>query len=63
MAAIWRNDGTGRRLLAPTGFQDEKTLHDLVEQTPQILPLVGAPRLVVVGREVMLGNGLPVLLS
>jgi hypothetical protein len=57
MAAIWRNDGTGWRLLAPTGFPDEKTLHDLVEQTPQILPLAGAPRLVVVGREVLLGNG------
>jgi hypothetical protein len=57
MTAIWRNDGTEWRLLAPTGFQDEKTLHDLVEQTPQILPLAGSPRLVVAGREVLLGNG------
>jgi hypothetical protein len=57
MTAIWQNDGTGWRLLAPTGFPDEQTLHDLVEETPQILPLAGAPRLVVVGKEVALGNG------
>ena len=57
MTAIWQNDGTEWRLLAPTGFPDEQTLHDLVEETPQILPLAGAPRLVVVGKEVGLGNG------
>ncbi len=57
MTAIWQNDGTGWRLLAPTGFPDEQTLHDLVEETPQILPLAGDPRLVVVGKEVGLGNG------
>jgi hypothetical protein len=28
-----------------------------VEETPQILPLAGDPRLVVVGKEVGLGNG------
>jgi hypothetical protein len=63
MTAIWRNDGTGWRLLAPTGFPDEAALHDLVEETPQILPLAGAPRLVVVGREVLLGNGYADLLA
>lgn len=57
MTAIWQNDGTGWRLLAPTGFPDEQTLHDLVEETPQILPLAGNPRLVVVGEEVLVGNG------
>src|SRR5215207_968593 len=57
MAAIWQNDGTGWRLLAPIGFPDEQTLHDLVEETPQILPLAGDARLVVVGKEVLLGNG------
>ena len=57
MTAIWQDDGTGWRLLAPTGFPDEQTLHDLVEETPQILPLAGDPRLVVVGKEVGLGNG------
>ncbi len=41
MTAIWQNDGTGWRLLAPTGFPDEQMLHDLVEETPRILPLAG----------------------
>jgi hypothetical protein len=57
MTAIWQNDGTGWRLSAPVGFPDEQTLHDLVEETPQILPLAGDPTLVVVGKEVGLGNG------
>ena len=57
MTAIWQNDGTGWRLLSPTGFPDEQTLHNLVEETPRILPLAGDPRLVVVGKEVLLGNG------
>ena len=51
MTAIWRDDGTGCRLLAPTGFRNEQTLHDLAEETPQILPLAGDPRLVVVGKD------------
>src|SRR5215216_7741637 len=63
MAAIWQSDGTGWRLLAPTGFPDEQTLHDLVEETPQILPLAGDPRLVVIGKEVRLGNGSADLLA
>lgn len=57
MTAIWHNDGASWRLLAPTGFPDEQTLHDLVEETPQILPLAGNPSLVVVGKEVLLGKG------
>ncbi len=57
MTAIWRNDGSGWRLLAPAGFPDEAALHTLVEQAPQILPLAGTPRLVVVAREAQLGNG------
>jgi hypothetical protein len=51
MTAIWRDDGTGCRLLASTGFQNEQTLHDLVRQTPQILPLAGDLKLVVVGKD------------
>jgi hypothetical protein len=43
MTAVWQRNGTGWRLLAPTGFPDERTLHDLVEETPQILPLAGDP--------------------
>lgn len=56
MTAIWQNDGTRWRLLAPAGFPDEAALHGLVEQAPHILPLAGDPRLVVVGREVLLGG-------
>src|SRR5262245_22589812 len=55
--SIWTNDGTGWHLLATTGFPREEALHSLVEQAPQILPLAGSPRLVVLGREVLLGNG------
>jgi hypothetical protein len=54
---IWTNHGSGWQLLATTGFPDEAALHSLVEQAPQILPLAGSPRLVVLGREVLLGNG------
>jgi len=43
MTAIWQDDGTEWRLLALTGFPDEQTLHDLVEETPRILPLAGDP--------------------
>jgi hypothetical protein len=37
MTAIWQNDGTGWRLSAPIGFPEGQTLHDLVEEAPQIL--------------------------
>jgi len=57
MTAIWQNDGTGWHLLVPTSFPNEATLHDLVEQAPHLLPLAGNPSLVVLGREVQLGNG------
>lgn len=57
MTASWRNDGSGWRLLAPTGFPDEAALHALIHEAPQILPLSGTPQLAVVGREVLLGNG------
>jgi hypothetical protein len=57
MAALWRNEGSGWELAAPTGFPDERTLHKLVGAQPGILPLAGAPRLVIVGSEVALGSG------
>ena len=44
-------------LVAPAGCPDERTLQGLVEETPQIMPLAGEPRLVIVGKEVSLGNG------
>jgi RecB family exonuclease len=58
VAAIWSTDPTGGWKLLPTaGFPDEDTLHTLVEQGPQLLPLAGSPRLAIVGREVRLGSG------
>jgi len=53
--AIWISDHANWKQLQPTGFEDEKALHDLVEEAPQLLPLSGAPQLAVVGREVQLG--------
>ena len=41
----------------PSGFPSEEALHDLVEETPNLLPLAGDPTLVVLGREVALGPG------
>ncbi|MDP9364532.1 MAG: hypothetical protein M3Q10_09975 [Chloroflexota bacterium] len=63
MTAIWHNDETGWRLLAPSGFPDEHALHGLVADAPQILPLAGTPRLTVVGREVLLGGNYADLLA
>ena len=57
VTALWHNDGSGWRALAPAGFPEEAALHALVEGAPQLLPLSGSPRLVVVGREVRLGSG------
>lgn len=57
MAALWRNEGTGWELAEPAGFPDELTLHRLVAGEPQLLPLSGSPRLVVLGSEVALGGG------
>jgi hypothetical protein len=49
--------------LSPIGFPDEAALHELVERSPELLPLAGAPRLVVIGREVPLGGGYADLLA
>src|SRR5260370_4806129 len=57
MTAIWQNDGSGWHLLSPTGFTNEEKLHTLVEKAHQLLARAGSPRLIVLGREVQLGNG------
>ena len=57
MTAIWRHTDDGYRRLGPTGFPNEAELHDLISCTPELLPLAGAPDLVVLGNEVALGNG------
>lgn len=56
MSAIWHRGENGWTLLSPAGFPDEDALHSLVEDAPHLLPLAGAPRVVVVGREVLLGS-------
>lgn len=56
MTAIWHDGGDGWHALAPVGFADEASLHDLIERAPQLLPLAGSPQLVVLGREVSLGG-------
>jgi hypothetical protein len=60
---IWTNDGSEWKLLATTGFPDEQALHSLVEKAPQVLPLAGSPQLVILGREVMLGNAFADLIA
>ncbi len=57
MTAIWHNDGSGWRTLSAVGFADEATLHSLIEEAPQLLPLAGSSQLAVLGREVPLGGG------
>lgn len=57
MTAIWTNDGEKWRLTQPEGFPDEATLHRLIAETPSMLPLAGAPDLVILGEEVQLGAG------
>ena len=49
--------GEGWKLGSPHPFQDEATLHRLIEENPQLLPLAGSPRLTVLGSEVQLGTG------
>lgn len=56
MATIWQHDGAAWNLLPSSGFPDEAALHSLIEHAPQILPVSGEQRLVVVGREVQLGG-------
>ena len=57
MSGIWTEDGDSWALSPPEGFRDEATLHGLIEQTPEMLPLSGAPPLLILGREVPLGSG------
>ena len=43
MTAIWKKGDSGWAPLAPSGFPDEAALHDLVEQSPEMMPLAGSP--------------------
>lgn len=55
--ALWQNTGNRWAHLEATGFDDEKALHDLVADAPELIPLSGSPDVVVVGREVPVGSG------
>ena len=57
ISGIWTRNDEGWRLSRPEGFPDEATLHSLIEETPEMLPLAGAPPLLILGREVPLGSG------
>ena len=57
ISGIWTRNDEGWQLSRPEGFPDEATLHRLIEDTPEMLPLAGAPALLVLGREVPLGSG------
>lgn len=63
MAGIWTNTGEGWELSSPQAFQDEATLHGLIEKNPQFLPLAGSPRLTILGSEIQLGSGYADLLA
>ena len=54
---IWTSGDKGWNLTRPDGFPDEATLHDLIEDAPEMLPLAGAPSITMLGREVGLGSG------
>jgi len=57
MPAIW-SEVDGRWELAKNeGFPDERTLHELIHQTPHMLPLAGSPQITMLGSEIRLGNG------
>ena len=57
MAGIWINSGAEWELGSPQEFQDEATLHRLIQENPQLLPLAGSPSLTVLGSEIQLGSG------
>jgi hypothetical protein len=57
VAAIWAEGDGSWIQLDPAGFPNEASLHHIVATSPELLPLSGSPRLVVLGREVLLGSG------
>jgi len=57
VTGIWTNRGDGWELDAPQAFQDEASLHRLIQRNPELLPIAGSLRLLVLGSEVQLGNG------
>lgn len=58
MSSLWHSDGGEWAALEPAGFPDEASLHRMVADAPQLLPLSGQPEIVVLGSEVALGGGI-----
>lgn len=54
---IWHDEGNGLVPLPAQPYANEQALHGSIERAPAMLPLPGQPRLVILGREVQLGNG------
>jgi hypothetical protein len=57
VTGIWHDTKEGLVPLQAQPFDREQALHDSIERAPAMLPLPGQPRLVMLGREVSLGNG------
>jgi hypothetical protein len=57
VTVIWTEAVAGWEILQPSGFPHEAQLHELIARAPQVLPLSGNPRLIVLGAEVPLGTG------
>ncbi|MBB5791727.1 hypothetical protein [Jiangella mangrovi] len=63
MPGIWSETDGVWKALEPARFALERELHDLIEGSPGMLPLAGAPVLTVLGREVRCGTGYADLLA
>ena len=63
MTDIWTNSVEGWRLESAQAFDTEETLHRLILENLEFLPLPGSPRLTVLGNEVELGTGYPDILA
>ncbi|MGI5205803.1 hypothetical protein ACQEU6_30040 [Spirillospora sp. CA-108201] len=58
MTGIWHETESGHLVaLEAEPFEREQILHDSIERGAAMLPLPGQPTLVMLGREVQLGNG------
>jgi hypothetical protein len=57
VTGIWHDEGKGLVPLPAQPYANEQALHSSIERAPAMLPLPGQPRLVILGREVQLGNG------
>ncbi len=57
MTGIWTNAGTGWELASSRYSRTKPPCTALLDDNPQLLPLAGSPRLIVLGSEVRIGSG------